>query len=121
MSLLFPWLLLERQVVVTGQAAKISTAESLRYFASRPHRSQLAAWASPQSRVISSRQLLEMEWERLKQKFSDGKIPLPSFWGGYRVTPETIEFWQGGQDRLHDRFQYVRQMNGSWTIDRLAP
>ena len=120
-SLLFPWLLLERQVVVTGPAAKISTAESLKYFASRPHRSQLAAWASPQSRVISSRQLLEMEWERLKQKFSDGKIPLPSFWGGYRVTPETIEFWQGGQDRLHDRFQYVRQMNGSWTIDRLAP
>ena len=120
-SLLFPWLLLERQVVVTGQAAKISTAESLRYFASRPHRSQLAAWASPQSRVISSRQLLEMEWERLKQKFREGKIPLPSFWGGYRVTPEMIEFWQGGPDRLHDRFQYVRQMDGSWTIDRLAP
>ena len=120
-SLLFPWLLLERQVVVTGQAAKISTAESLKYFASRPHRSQLAAWASRQSSVISSRQLLEMEWERLKQKFSEGKIPLPSFWGGYRVTPETIEFWQGGHDRLHDRFQYVRQMNGSWTIDRLAP
>ena len=120
-SLLFPWLLLERQIVVTGQAARISTVESLKYFLSRPRGSQLAAWASRQSNVISSRQVLEMEWERLKEKFGAGEIPLPSFWGGYRVTPDTIEFWQGGHHRLHDRFQYARQTDGTWTIDRLAP
>ena len=120
-SLLFPWLLLERQVVVTGQATRISTVESLKYFVSRPHGSQLAAWASRQSSVISSRQVLEMEWERLKEKFGAGKIPLPSFWGGYRVTPQTVEFWQGGHNRLHDRFEYVRQTDGKWCLDRLAP
>src|ERR1700740_3527761 len=107
-SLLFPWLTLERQVVVTGEAARISTVESLKYFLSRPRGSQVAAWASSQSNVISSRQVLEMEWERLKDKFGTGEIPLPSFWGGYRVTPDTIEFWQGGRHRPHDRFQYVR-------------
>jgi pyridoxamine 5'-phosphate oxidase len=120
-SLLFPWLTLERQVVVTGEAARISTVESLKYFLSRPRGSQLAAWASSQSNVISSRQVLEMEWERLKDKFGTGEIPLPSFWGGYRVTPDTIEFWQGGRHRLHDRFQYVRQTDGAWSINRLAP
>jgi len=120
-SLLFPWLSLERQVVVTGRADRISTVESLKYFLSRPRGSQLAAWASRQSNVISSRRVLEMEWERIKEKFSAGEIPLPSFWGGYRVTPDTIEFWQGGHHRLHDRFQYVRQTDGRWTIDRLAP
>ena len=120
-SLLFPWLLLERQVIITGQAARISTVESLKYFLSRPRGSQLAAWASRQSNVISSRQVLEMEWERLKEKFGAGEIPLPSFWGGYRVTPDTIEFWQGGHHRLHDRFQYAWQTDGTWTIDRLAP
>jgi pyridoxamine 5'-phosphate oxidase len=120
-SLLFPWLLLERQVIVTGQAARISTVESFKYFVSRPRGSQLAAWASQQSSTISSREVLEMEWERLKQKFSAGEIPLPSFWGGYRVSPDSIEFWQGGHHRLHDRFQYVRQPNGSWVINRLAP
>jgi pyridoxamine 5'-phosphate oxidase len=120
-SVLFPWLPLERQVVVTGQAARISTVESLKYFLSRPRGSQLAAWASRQSSVISSRQVLEMEWERLKEKFGAGGIPLPSFWGGYRVTPDTIEFWQGGHHRLHDRFQYVRQTDGTWIMNRLAP
>ena len=120
-SLLFPWLPLERQVIVTGSAAKISVAESLKYFATRPRGSQLAAWASRQSSVISSRRVLEMEWEDLKQKFGAGRIPLPSFWGGYRVTPQTIEFWQGGHDRLHDRFEYRRQSDGSWRIERLAP
>jgi pyridoxamine 5'-phosphate oxidase len=120
-SVLFPWLPLERQVVVTGQAARISTVESLKYFLSRPRGSQLAAWASRQSSVISSRQVLEMEWERLKEKFGAGEIPLPSFWGGYRVTPDTIEFWQGGHHRLHDRFQYVRQTDGTWIMNRLAP
>lgn len=120
-SLLFPWLALERQVIVTGAAAKISVAESLKYFLQRPHESQLAAWASKQSSVISSRKILEMEWEHLKAKFSAGKVPLPSFWGGFRVKPETIEFWQGGASRLHDRLQYSRQSDDSWQIERLAP
>ena len=120
-SLLFPWLALERQVIVTGAAVKISVAESLRYFLKRPHESQLAAWASRQSTVIASRKVLEMEWEHLKAKFGAGEVPLPSFWGGFRVKPETIEFWQGGPNRLHDRFQYSRQGDDSWVIDRLAP
>ncbi|MFY9983950.1 MAG: pyridoxamine 5'-phosphate oxidase [Chthoniobacterales bacterium] len=120
-SLLFQWLSLARQVIVTGSAAKISVAESLKYFAIRPRGSQLAAWASRQSSAISSRRLLEMEWEHLKQKFGAGQIPLPSFWGGYRVAPQTIEFWQGGHDRLHDRFEYQRYSDGPWQIERLAP
>lgn len=120
-ALVFPWLALERQVVVTGAAVKMSVADSLAYFLTRPHESQLAAWASQQSRVISSRKVLEMEWEHLKAKFSAGKVPLPSFWGGFRVRPETIEFWQGGPNRLHDRFQYTRQGDGAWVIERLAP
>ena len=120
-SLLFPWLPLERQVVVTGHAAKLSVAESLNYFLARQRDSQLAAWASRQSSVIESRKMLEMEWEHLKAKFSAGKVPLPSFWGGFRVKPATVEFWQGGPNRLHDRFQYVRQADDSWVIERLAP
>lgn len=120
-SLLFPWLVLERQVVVTGRAEKIPAMESLKYFMSRPRESQLAAWASMQSRAISSRKALEMEWCKLKEKFGAGKIPLPSFWGGYRVKPETIEFWQGGPNRLHDRFEYTAQADGSWRIERLSP
>jgi pyridoxamine 5'-phosphate oxidase len=120
-SLLFPWLALERQVIVTGAAEKISVAESLRYFLTRPRESQLAAWASQQSRVISSRKMLEMEWEHLKAKFGAGEVPLPSFWGGFRVKPLTIEFWQGGPNRLHDRFQYTRRADDSWVIERLAP
>ena len=119
--LLFPWLALERQVIVTGTAEKISVAESLQYFLTRPRDSQLAAWASKQSSKISSRKVLEMEWEHIKAKFSAGKVPLPSFWGGYRVKPDTIEFWQGGPSRLHDRFQYTRQPDDSWIIERLAP
>jgi pyridoxamine 5'-phosphate oxidase len=119
-ALLFPWLAMERQVIVTGQADKLSAAESFKYFITRPRNSQLAAWASKQSSTISSRKILEMSWEQLKQKWGDGKIPLPSFWGGYRVLPQTIEFWQGGRDRLHDRFEYSR-LDGSWKIERLAP
>jgi pyridoxamine 5'-phosphate oxidase len=119
-SLLFPWLAIERQVIVTGQADKLSAAESLKYFVTRPRGSQLAAWVSQQSSAISSRKILEMAWAGLKEKFRDGEIPLPSFWGGYRVLPQTIEFWQGGHDRLHDRFEYIRS-GDSWTIERLAP
>ena len=120
-ALLFPWLILERQVVITGPVEKLSSAEVLKYFLTRPRESQLAAWASRQSTVISSRKMLEMEWEHMKAKFGNGQVPLPSFWGGYRVKPETIEFWQGRQNRLHDRFEYVRQPDGSWLINRLAP
>lgn len=120
-ALLFPWLLLERQVAVAGPVEQLPTADVLRYFLTRPRESQLAAWASRQSSVISSRKLLEAEWARMKEKFTAGEVPLPSFWGGYRVRPETIEFWQGRENRLHDRFQYTLQPDGSWGLDRLAP
>ncbi len=121
-SLLFTWLPLQRQVHITGQAAKISTAESLAYFTSRPRGSQLGSWSSQQSTIISSRQLLLMQFEQIKNKFLDGEIPLPDFWGGYRIVPDSFEFWQGCTNRLHDRFLYTQQEeNQSWQIQRLAP
>ena len=120
-ALLFPWLVLERQVIVTGPVEKLSTADALKYFLTRPRESQLAAWASQQSTVISSRKVLEMQWEQMKAKFGAGQVPLPSFWGGYRVKPLTIEFWQGRPNRLHDRFEYTLQPDASWRVDRLAP
>jgi pyridoxamine 5'-phosphate oxidase len=120
-SLLFTWLPLQRQVHITGQAAKISTAESLEYFTSRPRGSQLGAWSSQQSTIISSRQLLLMQFEQIKNKFLDGEIPLPDFWGGYRIVPDSFEFWQGCTNRLHDRFLYTQQEEQSWEIQRLAP
>jgi pyridoxamine 5'-phosphate oxidase len=119
-SLLFPWIVLERQVIVQGRAEKISTAESLRYFVSRPRESQLGAWVSNQSSVISSRKMLMHKLAEVTEKFSQGEIPLPSFWGGYRVVPETIEFWQGGPARLHDRFFYERK-DEAWELSRLSP
>ena len=119
-SLMFPWVTLERQVIIQGRAEKISTAESLRYFASRPRESRLGAWVSSQSSVISSRKLLMQKLGELKEKFAQGEIPLPSFWGGYRVVPETVEFWQGGPARLHDRFLYTRE-GADWKIERLSP
>jgi pyridoxamine 5'-phosphate oxidase len=120
-SLLFPWLAMERQVVVTGLAFRLPTIDVLKYFATRPRESQLSAWASPQSSKVSSRKFLEMQWENMKRQFAEGKVPLPSFWGGYRIKPATIEFWQGGANRLHDRFEYTRQADGSWIIERLGP
>lgn len=120
-SIMFPWLTLERQVIVCGKVSKVSKAESLKYFLTRPKNSQLGAWVSQQSSVINSRKLLEMKLAELKRKFSAGSIPLPSFWGGYRVEPQTIEFWQGGPGRVHDRLQYTRQEDNSWIIERLAP
>lgn len=120
-ALLFPWVKLARQVAVTGVAEKVSLAESARYFASRPHESQLGAWISQQSAVLSSRQLLMNELEKIKARFKKGEVPLPDFWGGYRVRPASIEFWQGQTSRLHDRFLYTRQADASWTIERLAP
>lgn len=119
-SLLFPWVILERQVIVQGRAEKISAAESLKYFTSRPRESQLGAWVSDQSSVVSSRKLLMQKLAEIKDKFAHGEVPLPSFWGGYRVVPETIEFWQGGPARLHDRFFYERQ-DGAWEVRRLSP
>ena len=119
-SLLFPWYPLERQVGLLGKAERISAAESLAYFASRPHGSRLGAWVSQHSTVITSRKLLEMKWEEVKRKFSEGEVPLPSFWGGFRVVPVEFEFWQGRENRLHDRFRYVRNGDG-WTVERLAP
>lgn len=120
-SLLFPWLALERQVIICGPAEKISTAESLAYFITRPRGSQLGAWVSAQSSVITTRSLLEQKWEEMKRKFGEGEVPLPTFWGGYRVVPREIEFWQGRPSRLHDRFLYTRRPDGSWDIARLAP
>jgi pyridoxamine 5'-phosphate oxidase len=120
-SLLFPWLLLERQVIVTGRVERLSVAETVKYFMTRPRDSQIAAWASQQSSPLSSRQVLELEWEALKRKFSAGDVPLPDFWGGFRVVPETIEFWQGGANRLHDRILYTRGPGDTWRIGRLAP
>jgi len=120
-ALLFPWLPLERQVSISGPVEKISTVESLAYFASRPFGSQLGAWVSLQSSIIPSRKFLEMKFEEMKSKFVSGEVPLPDFWGGYRVVPQTIEFWQGSANRLHDRFLYTRQNDESWKIDRLSP
>jgi pyridoxamine 5'-phosphate oxidase len=120
-ALLFPWLDLERQVKIRGRAEKISSAESLKYFLSRPHGSQLGAWVSDQSQVLSSRQVLEMKFQEMKRKFSEGSVPLPDFWGGYRVRPHSIEFWQGRENRLHDRLVYTLQPDGSWPIARLMP
>jgi pyridoxamine 5'-phosphate oxidase len=120
-SLLFLWLELDRQVTIVGRAEKIPAQESLRYFLTRPRGSQLGAWVSNQSSVISSRALLEMKFEEAKRKFAQGKIPLPSFWGGYRVRPSEFEFWQGRPNRLHDRFVYRQTEVGEWIIQRLAP
>ena len=119
-ALLFPWLDLERQVKIVGSVEKITTLESIKYFASRPKDSQLGAWASQQSSTISSRSLLVSQFESMKNKFSKGDVPIPDFWGGYRVIPKSIEFWQGRDSRLHDRFIYQRSEDG-WNINRLSP
>ena len=119
-ALLFPWLALERQVKISGRVERISSLESVKYFASRPKESQLGAWASEQSSVISSRNLLLTQFASMKDKFSKGKVPLPNFWGGYRVIPETIEFWQGRENRLHDRLVYKKE-GDEWKISRLSP
>ena len=120
-SLHFPWHELERQVKVGGTVAKVPTSTALAYFLSRPRESQLAAWASDQSRTMSSRDALMSQFNAKKTKFSAGKIPLPDQWGGYLVKPHEVEFWQGGANRLHDRFRYLRDERGAWNIDRLQP
>ena len=120
-SLLFVWLEMERQIIINGRAAKISAADSAKYFLSRPKDSQVAAWVSSQSNPLSSRQALLQAFSEMKTKFREGQIPVPSFWGGYRVVPSEIEFWQGGSNRLHDRFVYRRNDAGNWKLERLMP
>ena len=119
-ALLFWWPELERQIEITGVADRISSAEAAKYFMTRPRGSQLGAWVSDQSRVLTSRKALEIKLGEIKAKFANREVPLPKFWGGYRVMPTTFEFWQGQPERLHDRFQYVRE-GQSWRIQRLAP
>lgn len=120
-SLHFPWMAMDRQVIVGGSASRLGAVEVMKYFISRPRDSQLAAWASKQSSRLSSRQALEAQFMQIKEKFRGGEIPLPDFWGGYRVEPDEFEFWQGGEHRLHDRFQYLPDGRGGWEITRLAP
>ena len=120
-AILFPWLNMERQVQIRGKAEKVSLKESMAYFASRPRGSRLGAWVSQQSSVISSRKVLQMQLETIKRKFKNGEVPLPSFWGGYRIVPESFEFWQGREHRLHDRFYYTSAEGSEWKIERLAP
>ncbi len=120
-SLHFPWHHMERQVKICGVAKKLSVAQVTSYFLSRPRESQLAAWASQQSKPISSRQMLIGKFNEITQRFADGDISLPKFWGGYCVVPHEVEFWQGGEHRLHNRFVYTKSSTGQWQIERLMP
>lgn len=121
-SLLFPWYQLHRQVEIGGMAKRISSTESFKYFSTRPRGSQIGAWVSRQSEVVSNRSLLEGKWDEMMRRFGNGEIPLPSFWGGYRVIPGRFEFWQGGAKRLHDRIEYLPAAGSSdWIRQRLSP
>jgi pyridoxamine 5'-phosphate oxidase len=120
-ALVLYWMEVERQIRIEGTVEKTSREESEQYFHTRPAGAQLGAWASRQSEVIDARRVLNARLEEMTQRFAQGEIPLPPHWGGYRLRPERIEFWQGRPDRLHDRFRYTRKADGSWQIDRLAP
>lgn len=120
-ALLFYWAPLNRQIRIEGRAQKISTEESLTYFVTRPRGSQLGAWCSAQSSAISSRAILQAKLAEIDQQFEGGEVPLPPFWGGFRVVPSRFEFWQAGHDRLHDRFIYEPESEDTWSIQRLAP
>jgi len=118
-AMVIPWIDLQRQVVACGPVARVAEEESAAYFRSRPRGSQLSAWASRQSEVLSSRAQLAERRAELEQRFGD-QIPVPDFWGGLRLEPETVEFWQGRPDRLHDRLQYRSTAQG-WVVERLSP
>lgn len=120
-ALLFFWKELERQVKICGVAEKVSKRETVTYFTSRPRESQIGAWVSEQSKIVPTRNLLLQKFEQMRQKFQKGQIPVPDFWGGYRIVPHSFEFWQGGKNRLHDRFLYSIDDLEDWKIERLAP
>ncbi|MFD9329697.1 pyridoxamine 5'-phosphate oxidase [Streptomyces sp. NPDC060065] len=121
-SLLFPWHPMARQVIVTGTARRTGRDETAAYFRTRPHGSQLGAWASAQSTVIGSRAELDASYAELSARYPEGEqVPVPPDWGGFRVAPQTVEFWQGRENRLHDRLRYVAAADGSWTVERLSP
>jgi pyridoxamine 5'-phosphate oxidase len=122
-AVLFPWYQLQRQVEINGVAEKMSQTESMKYFALRPRGSQLGAWVSQQSSVVSTRSLLQSKLDGIKKKFAENEVPMPSFWGGFRIKPMRIEFWQGGTNRLHDRIEYSRESldDDCWKLQRLSP
>ena len=120
-ALVFYWRQLERQICITGTVSRVSREESEAYFRTRPRGSQIGALTSSQSRVVASREVLENRFQQLMAEYEGREIPLPSYWGGYRLSPDTIEFWQGRSDRLHDRFLYKRQSGGPWQLERLSP
>lgn len=120
-ALVLPWVAMERQVIVEGVVTRVTREESAAYFHSRPLASQLGAWASQQSAIISGRAVIEDSLKTLEKKYAGQTVPLPPHWGGYRLNPETVEFWQGRRSRLHDRLRYRREADGGWTIERLAP
>jgi pyridoxamine 5'-phosphate oxidase len=117
----FYWIELDRQIRISGKVDKTSRKESETYFHSRPVGSQLSAWASRQSAVLDGRRVLDARMEEMNERFANKRVPLPPHWGGYRLKPDNMEFWQGRSNRLHDRFRYTRQSDGSWLIERLAP
>ncbi|WP_030042496.1 pyridoxamine 5'-phosphate oxidase [Streptomyces resistomycificus] len=121
-SLLFPWHPMARQVIVTGVARRTGRDETAAYFRTRPHGSRLGAWASAQSSVIASRADLESAYAELAARYPEGEpVPVPAHWGGFRVAPQAVEFWQGRENRLHDRLRYVARADGSWQVERLSP
>jgi pyridoxamine 5'-phosphate oxidase len=120
-ALLFPWVALERQVIAEGTVVRVSREEADAYFHSRPRASQLAAWASPQSTPIAGRAVIEESFRVVEKKYEGREVPLPAQWGGYRLVPDTVEFWQGRRSRLHDRLRYRREAGADWIIERLAP
>ncbi len=120
-ALVLPWVAMERQVLIEGAVTKVTREESAAYFHSRPLASQLGAWVSQQSSIIAGRAVLEDSLKALEKKYAGQTVPLPPHWGGYRLNPETVEFWQGRRSRLHDRLRYRREKDGGWIIERLAP